>query len=163
MSHGALAQLGARYIRIVEVVSSNLICSSKFGPERKFRTFFCQMLHLVFGREEWRGQLTFYQKRNCEKNNLCLQCFFASCILTYVVTLIALKREVAAGKTAGFPWSECQVYKNWRQVTVQSIVRQRPETTGDSQKDPLKRPTWKAFFNRIRMETPGSVYSHRLS
>ena len=27
LMYGALAQLGARYIRIVEVVSSNLICS----------------------------------------------------------------------------------------------------------------------------------------
>ena len=33
-----------------------------------------------------------------------------SCILTSAVTLIAVKREVAA-EMAGFPWSECQVRK----------------------------------------------------
>jgi hypothetical protein len=33
-----------------------------------------------------------------------------SCIITNVVTLIAVKREVAAGH-AGVPWSECQVRK----------------------------------------------------
>ena len=33
-----------------------------------------------------------------------------SCILTNAVTLIAVKREVAA-EMAGFPWSECQVRK----------------------------------------------------
>jgi hypothetical protein len=33
-----------------------------------------------------------------------------SCIITNVVTLIAEKREVAAGH-AGVPWSECQVRK----------------------------------------------------
>ena len=32
------------------------------------------------------------------------------CILATAVTLIAMKREVAAN-TAGFPWSECQVRK----------------------------------------------------
>ena len=37
--------------------------------------------------------------------------------MIHVVTLIAVKREVAA-ETAGFPWSECQL-ENWRQVTVQ--------------------------------------------
>ena len=33
-----------------------------------------------------------------------------SFIITHVVTLIAMKREVAA-EIAGFPWSECQVKK----------------------------------------------------
>ena len=33
-----------------------------------------------------------------------------SCIIATVVTLIAMKREVAAHE-AGFPWSECQVRK----------------------------------------------------
>ena len=33
-----------------------------------------------------------------------------SCIIATVVTLIAVKREVAAHE-AGFPWSECQVRK----------------------------------------------------
>ena len=33
-----------------------------------------------------------------------------SCIIATVVTLIAVKREVAAHE-AGFPWSECQVMK----------------------------------------------------
>ena len=33
-----------------------------------------------------------------------------SCILNIAVTLIAVKREVAAF-VAGFPWSECQVRK----------------------------------------------------
>ena len=33
-----------------------------------------------------------------------------SFIITHVVTLIAMKREVAA-LIAGFPWSECQVKK----------------------------------------------------
>ena len=35
---------------------------------------------------------------------------YKSCIITNVVTLIAMKREVAAGH-AGVPWSECQVRK----------------------------------------------------
>ena len=52
-----------------------------------------------------------------------------------VVTLIALKREVAAVCAAGFPWSECQVLRNWRQVTVQEQLsgkdrKQRVEYLG---------------------------------
>lgn len=37
-----------------------------------------------------------------------------------VVTLIAVKREVVMSAPAdvSFPWSECQVVENWRQVTV---------------------------------------------
>lgn len=40
--YGALAQLGARYIRIVEVVSSNLICSiiSRVPSTRRFPGIF---------------------------------------------------------------------------------------------------------------------------
>ena len=41
---------------------------------------------------------------------LCLSGPENSCIVTLAVTLIALKREVAA-PVAGFPWSECQVRK----------------------------------------------------
>ena len=44
-----------------------------------------------------------------------LQVLILSCILDVAVTLIALKREVAAdyhhSNLAGFPWSECQVRK----------------------------------------------------
>ena len=39
-----------------------------------------------------------------------LQFHRTSCIIATVVTLIAMKREVAAHE-AGFPWSECQVRK----------------------------------------------------
>ena len=39
-----------------------------------------------------------------------LQSCMGLCILIHAVTLIAMKREVAAGQ-AGFPWSECQVRK----------------------------------------------------
>mgnify|MGYP004508917573 FL=1 len=44
-----------------------------------------------------------------------LQVLILSCILNVAVTLIVLKREVAAdyhhSNLAGFPWSECQVRK----------------------------------------------------
>ncbi len=46
-------------------------------------------------------------RKNAKKN---LHIVGKSCIITNVVTLIALKREVAAGH-AGVPWSECQVMK----------------------------------------------------
>jgi len=54
-----------------------------------------------------------------EKNTIFIQkllhVLILSCILNIAVTLIALKREVAAGyyhsDQAGFPWSECQVRK----------------------------------------------------
>lgn len=49
------------------------------------------------------------------------------------MTLIAVKREVAAYlKKQVFPWSECQVKENWRQVTVQNsrIVRFEEDSPG---------------------------------
>ena len=46
---------------------------------------------------------TIFLKKVLQKRNL-------SCILILAVTLIAMKREVAA-TLAGFPWSECQVRK----------------------------------------------------
>ena len=54
-----------------------------------------------------------------EKNTIFIQkllhVLILSCILNIAVTLIALKREVAAdyyhSDQAGFPWSECQVRK----------------------------------------------------
>lgn len=66
-----------------------------------------------------------------------------------VVTLIALKREVAVPHSgAGFPWSKCQVVENWRQVTVR---------------------IYNLFMRMNRdavckfHDTHGGVYSHHLS
>ena len=51
-----------------------------------------------------------------------------SCIITHVVTLIAVKREVAAGH-AGVPWSECQVRKTGDKslYNVEPSVRNRDD------------------------------------
>ena len=51
-------------------------------------------------------------KKN-KKSKKYLQKYSKQCILTTAVTLIAMKREVAAvwKQTVGFPWSECQVRK----------------------------------------------------
>ena len=49
------------------------------------------------------------QKNNKKSKKKHLHFFGWSCILSIVVTLIAMKREVAATEMAGFPWSECQV------------------------------------------------------
>ena len=49
-------------------------------------------------------------KKNTKKIKKLLRYGELSCILSFAVTLIALKREVAA-HVAGFPWSECQVRK----------------------------------------------------
>ncbi|MGN1184938.1 MAG: hypothetical protein ACI4R7_06880, partial [Oliverpabstia sp.] len=63
-----------------------------------------------------------------------------------VVTLIAKKREVAAG-IAGFPWSECQVKK-----LATSHCIQRNKAANKTQER-----VWS------RDDTHGKVYSHRLS
>ena len=49
-------------------------------------------------------------KKKYKKLKKLLHYFEESCILILAVTLIAMKREVAAEK-AGFPWSECHVRK----------------------------------------------------
>ncbi len=63
-----------------------------------------------------------------------------------VVTLIALKREVAAVYAAGFPWSECQVLETGDKSLYKNNC---PAKTGNN--------VW------IFYDTHGSVYSHRLS
>lgn len=50
-----------------------------------------------------------------------MRVFGKSCIITNVVTLIAVKREVAAGH-AGVPWSECQV----RETGDKSLYKAKP-------------------------------------
>ena len=70
---------------------------------------------------------------------VCLRCFYKnakknlhidgkSCIITNVVTLIAMKREVAAGH-AGVPWSECQVRETGDKslYNVEPSVRNRDD------------------------------------
>ena len=69
-----------------------------------------------------------------------------SFIITHVVTLIAMKREVAA-LIAGFPWSECQVKKLATSHCIHvKYVHQKCGKPRESPED-----------------THGKVYSHRLS
>ncbi len=60
--------------------------------------------------------------------------------------MIAMKCEVAAASTAGFPWSECQVRKlaTSHCITIRSLHKSRNSVC-------------KAY------DTHGEVYSHRLS
>jgi hypothetical protein len=62
----------------------------------------------------YRKHYILYFLKNMQKNyKKPLHLFETSYIIANVVTLIALKREVAveAKAFAGFPWSECQVVK----------------------------------------------------
>ena len=69
-----------------------------------------------------------------------------SCILTSAVTLIAVKREVAA-EMAGFPWSECQVRKlATSHCTIKEFCFKKTENQCG-----------------VLEDTHGNVYSHRLS
>ena len=69
-----------------------------------------------------------------------------SYILIHVVTLIAMKREVAA-EIAGFPWSECQVKKlaTSHCIHVEYVHQKCGKPRGSPE------------------DTHGKVYSHRLS
>ena len=73
-----------------------------------------------------------------------------SCIITNVVTLIAEKREVAAGH-AGVPWSECQV----RKLATSHCTKKQPSVKN--------RDDVCEFFEEKDDDTHGRVYSHRLS
>ncbi len=69
-----------------------------------------------------------------------LKFYLKTNILVFAVTLIAVKREVAA-QDAGFPWSECQEPRgltNWRQVTVQASLPYGGESVNP------KNSVWKA-------------------
>ena len=64
--------------------------------------------------------------------------------------MIAMKREVAAHCEAGFPWSECQVMKTGdKSLYRQKFLQARVVENG-------------CRALKVR-DTPGSVYSHRLS
>ena len=69
-----------------------------------------------------------------------------SFIITHVVTLIAMKREVAA-LIAGFPWSECQDKKLATRHCIH--VKYVHQKCGKPRESPG--------------DTHGKVYSHRLS
>ena len=73
------------------------------------------------------GLWCFY--KNAKKN---LHITDKSCIITNVVTLIAMKREVAAGH-AGVPWSECQVRKTGDKslYNVEPSVRNRDDVCAE--------------------------------
>ena len=83
------------------------------------------------------------QKKYLHNKNL-------SCIIANVVTLIAKKREVAAGH-AGVPWSECQV----RKLATSHCTKKQPSVKN--------RDDVCEFFGEIYEDTHGRVYSHRLS
>ena len=70
-----------------------------------------------------------------------------SFIITHVVTLIAMKREVAAANSQVFRGANVKL-RNWRQVTVYML-----NTSTRSVEQPRESPE----------DTHGKVYSHRLS
>ena len=69
----------------------------------------------------FRKALKIVEKIFFKNTKKCLRVFVKSCIITTVVTLIAVKREVAAGH-AGVPWSECQV----RETGDKSLYKVKP-------------------------------------
>ena len=78
--------------------------------------------------------------------------------------MIAVKREVAAVNTAGFPWSECLGRPDWHRADPKTDDKSLYRLTVC----PVAETTCENLFSRDSLrrntqDTHGSVYSHRLS
>ena len=78
--------------------------------------------------------------------------------------MIAVKREVAAVNTAGFPWSECLGRPDWHGADPKTDDKSLYRLTVC----PVAETTCENLFSRESLssntqDTHGSVYSHRLS
>ncbi len=91
-----------------------------------------------------------------------LQFFPASCIIAIAVTLIAVKREVAACHTRVFRGANVKL-ENWRQVTVQYSFCIRQINRDDNRELSGGSRALCSVVYSDRRETHGRVYSHRLS